>query len=342
MYSLIRPVLFGLEPEKAHDLTLKMLSLGNKTRMLDLFGTQVIAPTKCMGIRLVNAVGLSAGLDKNGAYLDALAALGFGFLEIGTTTPKPQAGNAQPRLFRLVDEGAIINRMGFNNEGVDALVRNVERAKYNGILGINIGKNATTDNEHALDDYLYCLERVYVHASYVTINISSPNTKNLRDLQQKDELERLMQGLKDAQSRLASQHGFYVPMAVKVAPDVSNIDVDAMSQVFLEHEIDGVIATNTSLERKGIEDDPQASEAGGLSGRPIRKLSNEVLGQFADALGGKVDLIGVGGIDDPKHAIKKLKLGAQAVQLYTGLIYKGAGLVSACAGALADYQDDDA
>lgn len=338
-YSLFRPILFLLDPEKAHDLTLSMLNTADKANLLGIsYGCQPL-PTTCMGMQLPNPVGLGAGLDKNGAYIDALAELGFGFIEIGTVTPKPQAGNDKPRLFRIDKAGAVINRMGFNNAGVDTLVKNVMNAKYQGVLGINIGKNATTPNENALDDYIECLNKVYVHASYVTINISSPNTKNLRDLQQKDSLQKLIDGIKNAQAKLASQHGFYVPIAVKVSPDLDSQMITDIASVLKAFEIDGLIATNTTLTRTNVQSYKISGETGGLSGRPLHHKSTEVLTKFKDALGDKVDLIGVGGIDDGDTAVGKIKAGAKAVQLYTGLVYEGPALIRACVQSIGNYRD---
>ncbi len=337
-YSLLRPFLFTMEPEQAHEATLNLLQKARSLGLLGLFSSNVKAPTMCMGIKLPNPVGLAAGLDKNGAYIDALAELGFGFLEVGTITPKPQAGNDKPRLFRLKEAGAIINRMGFNNDGVDALIANIQRAKYKGVLGINIGKNATTPVENALDDYVYCLERVYPYASYITINISSPNTKNLRDLQSGDALAVLLDGLKTCQSRLASTYGFYVPIALKIAPDLIQEQIDEIAQVVLAFEIDGLIATNTTLSRNGVERYQESQETGGLSGKPIGYHSTEVLAQFANKLSGRVDLIGVGGIDNGEMAVNKIKAGAKAVQLYSGLVYEGPSLIGSCANAIAQYR----
>ncbi len=338
-YSLLRPVLFAMNPEQAHEFTLKLLDTANRAHLLGFAYANQAIPTTCMGISLPNPVGLAAGLDKNGAYIDALAELGFGFIEIGTITPKPQAGNDKPRLFRIKEAGAIINRMGFNNEGVDKLIDNVKRAKFQGVLGINIGKNAVTPVECALDDYVYCLERVYPYASYITINISSPNTKNLRDLQSGDALSVLLAGIKECHVRLVNDYGFYVPIALKIAPDLEEWQIDDIARTVVDFDIDGLIATNTTLSRTGVEDYPESQEAGGLSGRPISHKSTRVLAQFAERLSGKVDLIGVGGIDGGGIAVNKLKAGAKAVQIYSGLIYQGPKLVQSCIQAIANYQD---
>lgn len=338
-YTLLRPYLFNMDPEKAHEWTLNALQNLHKTHLLSLAYPKQVLPTTCMGITLANPVGLAAGLDKNGEYIDALAELGFGFLEIGTVTPKPQAGNDKPRLFRIAQVGAIINRMGFNNHGVDVLIGNVKKAKYQGVLGINIGKNATTPVENALDDYVYCLERVYAHASYITINISSPNTKNLRSLQSGLALANLLDGIKTYHSHLANEYGFYVPLALKIAPDLDEAQIDEIASNVIDFEIDGLIATNTTLSRVGVEDFEHSEEMGGLSGRPLSHHSTLILSQFAQRLSGKVDLIGVGGIDTGDLAVRKLKAGASAVQIYSGLIYQGPRLVQDCVQAIAGHKD---
>lgn len=338
-YALLRPYLFSMEPEKAHEWTLNTLQKMHKFGLLGLAYPKQALPTTCMGIHLLNPVGLAAGLDKNGEYIDALAELGFGFLEIGTVTPKPQAGNDKPRLFRIAQAGAIINRMGFNNHGVDVLIANVKKSKYNGVLGINIGKNAVTPVENALDDYVYCLERVYPYASYITINISSPNTKNLRNLQSGTALSELLEGIKNCHSKLATDYGFYVPLALKIAPDLDESQIDEIASTVLEFEIDGLIATNTTLSRVGVEDFEHSEEAGGLSGRALSHHSTLILSQFAQRLAGKVDLIGVGGIDSGELAVRKLKSGASAVQVYSGLIYQGPKLVQDCVQSIAGYKD---
>ena len=338
-YALLRPFLFNMDPEHAHEMTLSLLNKAHKARVLGLVYGQSMQPTDCMGLQFSNPVGLAAGLDKNGDYIDALAELGFGFIEVGTVTPKPQAGNDRPRLFRLKQADAIINRMGFNNEGVDYLIENVKRCKYKGNIGINIGKNAATPVEQAADDYVYCLGRVYPHASYVTVNISSPNTKNLRDLQSGEALTHLLDAIKNRHSQLATEYGFYVPLVLKVAPDLGPLQVDYISQQLLDFEIDGLIATNTTLSRVGVEDLPDGEQAGGLSGRPVSHISTQILQQFSDQLGGKVALIGVGGIDSGAKAVKKIEAGAELVQLYSGLIYRGPGLVQSCIQSIGGYYD---
>jgi dihydroorotate dehydrogenase len=280
-----------------------------------------------MGLAFPNPVGLAAGLDKNAEYIDALAGFGFGFIEVGTVTPRPQPGNPRPRLFRIVEREAIINRMGFNNVGVERLVENVRRARYRGILGINIGKNFDTPIERAADDYLACLEKVHPYASYVTVNVSSPNTKNLRQLQQADELGDLLGKLARRRDQLAQAAKRRVPLAVKIAPDLDDEQVAAIARLVEQHGIDAVIATNTTVSRKGVEGLPHADEAGGLSGAPVRAASTAVVRKIAGALGGRVPVIGVGGILSAADAHEKLAAGASLVQVYTGLVYRGPGLV---------------
>lgn len=339
-YKLLRAWLFSMDPEKAHEKTLQMLEGVNKLGLPGAVYSKKALPTTCMGVQLQNPVGLAAGLDKNGAYIDALAELGFGFLEIGTVTPRPQAGNEKPRLFRIKEAGAIINRMGFNNDGIEQMIANIERAKYQGVLGINIGKNATTPVENAIDDYVYCLERAYPYASYITINISSPNTKNLRDLQSADALARLLHGIKTCHIRLATEYGFYVPLALKIAPDLDMEQIDAIAKTVVDFEIDGLIATNTTLSRAGVESYRYGDEAGGLSGRPVNYQSTVILSEFAKRLSGKVDLIGVGGIDSGELALQKFRAGAKAIQLYSGLVYKGPKLIDECVNTLTDHWSD--
>jgi dihydroorotate dehydrogenase len=338
-YGLLRPFLFSLEAETAHHLTLAALREVNR---LGLVATADRAPEECgrdvMGIRFPNPVGLAAGLDKNGEYIDALAALGFGFIEIGTVTPRPQPGNARPRLFRLPTARAVINRLGFNNDGVDRLVENVGRAEYRGVLGINIGKNADTPLERADDDYLACLRKVYPVASYVTANISSPNTQRLRELQQTEVLDGLLAALKREQRVLAQAHGRYVPLAVKIAPDLDREQIVSVADALRRHEIEAAIATNTTLAREGVAQLPNATEAGGLSGAPLAARSTTVVRELARALAGALPVIGVGGIMSAADAEEKIAAGAQLVQLYTGLIYRGPGLVRECVTALCKDQ----
>lgn len=332
LYSLARPLLFSMAPERAHDLTLSLLKSAHK---MGFIRQKIDAkPVTCMGIEFPNPVGLAAGLDKNGAYIDALAALGFGFIEIGTITPRPQAGNPQPRLFRIPEAKAIINRMGFNNDGVDQLVENVKASKFKGILGINIGKNADTPVENAVDDYLICLEKVYNYASYITVNISSPNTKNLRSLQSGDALTELLDTLKQRQLELAEQYHHYVPLVLKVAPDLSREDIDFIAAQLITFKIDGLIVTNTTLSRDGVENLAFGNEAGGLSGAPVFEKSTACLRQFAEVLNGQIPLIGVGGITQGAHAVAKKEAGATLVQIYSGLIYTGPELVKQCVSAL--------
>ncbi|PRD26647.1 UNVERIFIED_CONTAM: pyrD [Trichonephila clavipes] len=332
LYSLARPLLFTLAPERAHELTLSMLDKAYKLGFMH----QKVAnkPVTCMGIEFPNPVGLAAGLDKNGAHIDALAALGFGFIEIGTITPRPQTGNPQPRLFRIPEAKAIINRMGFNNDGVDKLVENVKASKFKGILGINIGKNADTPVEDAVSDYLICLEKVYNYASYITVNISSPNTKNLRSLQSGDALTELLQTLKDRQLELAEQYNHYVPLVLKVAPDLTIEDINFISTQLLKFKIDGLIVTNTTLGREGVENLPNGNEAGGLSGAPVFEKSTECLRQFSKILDGRMPLIGVGGIVSGDQAVIKQQAGASLIQVYSGLIYTGPTLVKDCVDAM--------
>ena len=332
-YSLLRPALFALDPETAHDLTIKALSKAGALAGLSCGKTQG-RPVEVMGLKFPNAVGLAAGLDKNGEAIAGLAALGFGFIEIGTVTPRPQPGNPKPRMFRLPQAAAIINRMGFNNHGAAALVENVKRAQYKGILGINIGKNADTPIARATDDYLACLSAVYSHASYIAVNISSPNTKNLRDLQGADALDLLLSLLKKRQDELADVHGRYVPIALKIAPDLDNEQIITIAGQLRRHRLDAVIATNTTLARDQVAHLKHGNEAGGLSGAPVRDKSTSVIRQLGAALQGELPIIGVGGIFSGQHAQDKIAAGASLVQLYTGLIYQGPGLIRECVKAL--------
>lgn len=334
-YTLARQLMFCLPTETSHHLGLNAISLGEKLGFTGLLPAVPAQPVTAMGLTFPNPVGLAAGLDKNGDHIDGLAALGFGFIEIGTITPRPQPGNPQPRLFRLPAATAIINRMGFNNLGVDRLVQKVEQARFRGILGINIGKNFDTPVEQAADDYLKCLDRVYAHASYITVNISSPNTKGLRSLQSGDALAALLEPLKSRQSQLATQHGRYVPLAVKIAPDLERSDVEVIADLLRRYELDGVIATNTTIGRAGVEQLPHGNEAGGLSGAPVRAASTRVLRELAQALDGTLPIIGVGGITDGESAAEKIQAGADLVQVYTGFIYRGPALVREAAAAIA-------
>lgn len=336
LYSLLRPLLFRLDAETAHELTLDALRLVQRIGLPFARATSG-TPVDAMGLHFPNAVGLAAGLDKNGTCIDGLAALGFGFIEIGTVTPRPQPGNPKPRLFRVPEHQAIINRMGFNNLGVDALVANVRRSRFaanGGILGINIGKNFDTPIERAVDDYLIGLRRVYPLASYVTVNISSPNTRNLRQLQGGDELEGLLLALARERDALARQHGRRVPLALKIAPDLDHEQIAHIARVVKQNAIDAIIATNTTIARDAIADSPLAGEAGGLSGAPVFRPSTDVLRQLATACGPDVTLIGVGGILGGADARAKIDAGAQLVQLYSGLIYRGPPLVGEAIAAL--------
>jgi len=335
MYSLLRPLLFNIDPETAHRLTFDALDTAHRLGLLNLFVPRIdCAPRTVMGLTFPNPVGLAAGLDKNGEHIDALAALGFGFIEIGTVTPRPQPGNPPPRMFRIPPANALINRLGFNNLGVDALVANVGRARYQGILGINIGKNFDTPVENAADDYLICLRKVYRHASYVAVNISSPNTANLRQLQNAAELDALLAALKSEQLKLSQKHGKYTPLAVKIAPDLSAEQIAAIAALLLQHKIDGVIATNTTLKRDGVENLPGGNESGGLSGAPLTATSTAVIRQLQQTLQGALPIIGVGGIMSAQDAREKINAGASLVQIYTGLIYRGPELVEEIARAL--------
>jgi dihydroorotate dehydrogenase len=331
MYDWIRPLLFKLDAETAHGLTLYGLDVAHRSDLGRFVATPPQElPTEAFGIRFPNPVGLAAGLDKNADHLDALGALGFGFIEVGTVTPRPQIGNDRPRLFRLPQHEAIINRMGFNNSGVDALVRNVQASSYRGVLGINIGKNKDTPNEKAVDDYLFCLERVYAHASYITVNISSPNTKGLRDLQEEATLRRFIETLREAQERLGSQQGARKPMLLKIAPDLSEAELDSIADVLLATQIDGVICTNTTIDHSAVASDPHGNETGGLSGRPLLARSTEVVRGMRRRLGDRVAIVGVGGILEGQDAVEKIEAGASLVQIYSGLIYRGPALITEC------------
>jgi dihydroorotate dehydrogenase len=338
MYSLIRNALFMTSPETAHELALESLRLGHvfgATRMLCRNRGQAV---KVMGLTFPNPVGLAAGMDKNGDYIDALGDLGFGFIEIGTVTPRPQPGNPRPRVFRIEKAQAMINRLGFNNKGVDHLVARARQRRFKGVLGINIGKNFDTPIESAADDYLHCMEKVYPHADYITINISSPNTQNLRDLQSEDALNHLLGKLSQRRAELADSHERRVPVAVKVAPDLNETEIEVIAEVIAEHKIDAVIATNTTISRTDVEGMRHADESGGLSGAPVFAASNHVLGLLRSALPANIALIGTGGIMSGADAVAKLKLGADLVQFYTGFVYRGPDLVAECVNASADAQ----
>jgi len=337
VYSLARSFLFCLDAERAHDLGLLGIETAYRTGLNPLLAAKPAPlPTQVFGLHFANPVGLAAGLDKNGAHIDALAALGFGFIEVGTTTPRPQAGNPKPRMWRLPEHQAVINRLGFNNEGVDALVRNVERARYGGVLGINIGKNKDTPNERAVDDYITCLTRVYARASYVTVNISSPNTQGLRDLQEEETLKRFIGTLREAQEKLAAQHGARKPMLLKIAPDLGDAELDAIASVLLAAGIDGLICTNTTIDRSTIAGATHAEEAGGLSGKPLFDKATSVLHGMAQRLGGRIPLVGVGGILNGADAAAKIAAGAKLVQFYSGMIYRGPELIRESVDAIRD------
>jgi dihydroorotate dehydrogenase len=336
-YGLARPFLFGLDPEAAHDLTLASLARLQGTPLQWAYCNSFVAdPIELAGLRFPNRVGLAAGLDKNARCIDALGAMGFGFVEVGTVTPKGQPGNPKPRMFRLPQANALINRLGFNNEGLDAFVANVQRSRFRAqgrLLGLNIGKNAATPIENATDDYLACLAGVYPHADYVTVNISSPNTKNLRALQSDEALDALLSAVAARREQLAQQHGRRVPVFVKIAPDLDAAQVDVIAATLQRQGMDGVIATNTTIARDAVQGLPHAEEAGGLSGAPVLQASNRVIAQLRAALGPGYPIIGVGGILSADDALSKLRAGADVVQIYTGLIYRGPALVDQVARA---------
>lgn len=328
LYSLARPLLFLLDAESAHDLTISGLATAGK--VLPAKPAVESNALQLMGLRFPNRIGLAAGLDKNGEAVDGLARMGFGFIEIGTVTPRAQPGNPKPRLFRLPASQAIINRMGFNNHGVDALLANIRDRRFDGILGINIGKNFDTPIDRATDDYLACLDKVYTHASYVTVNISSPNTANLRQLQGTSELDELLGRLKQRQQSLCDEHGRYVPLTLKIAPDLEGDQIVNISDALRRHRIDGVIATNTTVSRDRIRGEPLADQQGGLSGAPLFEKSTEVVASLVRALGGELPVIAAGGVMNGKAARAKLEAGASLVQVYSGLIYRGPELVAEC------------
>jgi dihydroorotate dehydrogenase len=336
MYTLARQLLFKLSPETSHDLSLDLIGAGGR---LGINGLLAKAPTRLpvtvMGLQFPNPVGLAAGLDKNGAAIDGFAQLGFGFVEIGTVTPRPQPGNPKPRIFRLPEAQAIINRMGFNNLGVDNLLKRVQAARYKGVLGINIGKNFDTPVERAVDDYLICLNKVYPHASYITVNVSSPNTPGLRSLQFGDSLKQLLQALAEQREVLAAQYGKRVPVAIKIAPDMSDEETVQVASALLESGMDAVIATNTTLSREGVEGLAYGDEAGGLSGAPVRDKSTHIVRVLAGELSGRMPIIAAGGITEGKHAAEKIAAGASLVQIYSGFIYRGPALIREAVDAIA-------
>lgn len=340
MYDTLRPLLFKLDAETAHRLTLYGMGVAQRSGFAHLVAKLPAGlPVRAFDIDFPNPVGLAAGLDKNGEYIDALGSLGFGFIEIGTVTPRPQSGNPRPRLFRLPGHEAIINRMGFNNGGVNALVRNVEKANYHGVLGINIGKNKDTPNDRAVDDYLTCLQLVYPLASYITVNISSPNTEGLRDLQQAEPLARFIGTLREVQEKLAARHGTRKPMFLKIAPDLDDTQLDAIASILLKARVDGVICTNTTIDRTCVTGAMHADETGGLSGAPLFTHSTDVLRGMAERLRGQVGIIGVGGILEGDQAVQKLDAGATLVQVYSGLIYRGPHLIGECVEEIRRQQD---
>jgi dihydroorotate dehydrogenase len=328
IYSFASTLLFQFDAETSHDFALKTLKNAERIGALNLYpASPICRPRQVMGITFSNPVGLAAGLDKNAAVIDGLAALGFGFIEVGTITPRPQPGNPKPRLFRVREAQGIVNRFGFNNLGVDNLIDNVKAAKYKGVLGINIGKNFDTPMENAAEDYLICMRKVYAYATYIAVNISSPNTKNLRALQEKEALSSLLATLKSEQTKLANQHGKYVPITLKIAPDLERDQINEIADLLMEHKIDGVIATNTTLARDMVKGMEHADETGGLSGVPVRRKSTLVIQQLSQRLQGAVPIIGVGGILSGADAVEKIAAGADLVQVYSGLIYKGPALV---------------
>ena len=341
-YSLTRPFLFGMDAEAAHELTMDMLARGQRTPLQWAWCNETVDdPLELAGLTFPNRVGMAAGLDKNARCIDALGAMGFGFVEVGTVTPKAQPGNPKPRMFRLPEARALINRLGFNNEGLDAFLRNVQQARFRTqtqrhpmLLGLNIGKNATTPIENATSDYLTCLEGVYPHADYVTVNISSPNTQNLRALQSDAALDGLLGAIAERRETLATQHARRVPVFVKIAPDLDETQVSVIAATLQRHGMDGVIATNTTIGRSAVQGLRHAEETGGLSGAPVLEPSNQVIRQLRAALGSRFPIIGVGGVMSPQDAVSKIRAGADVVQIYTGLIYEGPALVVKAAKAL--------
>jgi dihydroorotate dehydrogenase len=335
LYQIAQKALFATDPERAHLLTLESLRLGHKLGATRWHCAASGRPVLCMGLEFPNAVGVAAGLDKNADYFEALGDLGFGFVEVGTVTPRPQPGNPRPRVFRLPEAQALINRLGFNNKGVDYLVQRVRNHCFTGILGINIGKNADTPMAQAAADYVTCLEKVYPYADYITVNISSPNTRDLRSLQAVTALDDLLAQVEQRRSLLTVQHGRHVPIAVKVAPDLQPADIADIARIVTKNRMDAVIATNTTIDRDGVAGLAHANEAGGLSGRPLKSRANQVLQAFRQELPATVALVGVGGILCGQDAVDKLALGANLVQFYTGMIYRGPGLLNDCLKAIA-------
>ena len=343
LYPVLRPLLFKLDAEKAHELTVKMMRFGNALGLLKTKVRNPESPVEILGLKFPNHVGLAAGMDKTASSVDAWLACGFGFVEVGTLTPRPQPGNATPRLFRLIEHKAIINRMGFNNPGIEAAVRRLEQRKGGGIVGVNIGKNFDTPNESAVDDYVKCLRAAYPVADYIAVNISSPNTKGLRDLQAEEPIRKLVSTLKNEQGNMATQHGRRVPLLVKIAPDLTEDQVESLVRVFAELALDGVIATNTTISRDEVAGHPLAAETGGLSGTPVRARSTLMIEVLRQALPATMPIIGVGGIMNGADALEKLNVGSGLVQIYTGLVYRGPALIAeaveACRNGAHSHQD---
>lgn len=336
MYSLARKALFALDPEVSHELSLDLIGACDRLKLTGLLAPKIADnPVEVMGLTFPNAVGLAAGLDKNGDYFNALGQLGFGFVEIGTITPRSQPGNPKPRLFRLTEHEAIINRMGFNNKGIDHLIAQVEKRRFKGVLGINIGKNFDTPVENAVDDYRICMNKAYAHADYITVNVSSPNTPGLRNLQFGDSLNSLLESIKVEQRHLHQAFGRYVPVAVKIAPDMDANEVAQVAQALKDQGMDGVIATNTTIDRDSVKSSEFAAEAGGLSGAPVKDKSTEVIRQLKSALGDSLPIIGVGGISSGADAAEKIEAGASLVQVYSGFVYRGPELIAECCDAIA-------
>jgi dihydroorotate dehydrogenase len=333
LYALARPLLFALDPETAHRLTLSLLDAAHAAGLSGLYGKRLANPVRAMGIEFPNPVGLAAGLDKHAEHAGALGALGFGFLELGGVTPRPQPGNPRPRLFRIPEARALINRFGLNSVGVEAFVENLRRTRAKGVIGVNIGKNKDTPNEDAAEDYLQCLEAVYPHADYVSLNVSSPNTAGLRELQDAESLAPLLSRMIRERERLRDKHGRHVALALKIAPDLDDAAIRSIADIVRRERMDGVIATNTTVARADVEQYPSALETGGLSGAPLRERSTRVVRLLAAALGRELPIIGVGGILSGADAVEKLDAGATLVQLYSGLVYRGPELVSECVSA---------
>lgn len=328
MYALIKPFLFALDPERSHAVSMRALQYLYQLKLSSLLAKPIIHPHKVMGLTFQNAVGLAAGLDKNADYVDALSALGFGFIEVGTVTPKPQEGNPQPRLFRLIEQKALINRMGFNNKGMDYVATRLEKIKYRGVLGINLGKNKDTPLEEAVSDYLLGFKRLWPWASYFTINISSPNTQGLRHLQRGEFLQQLLIALKDEQAHVQNHHHHYIPLVIKIAPDLTNEELHEIAYLLLKMKIDGVIATNTTIQRPGVQSSIHAQEQGGLSGAPLTQMSTHLIKELHAILKNQIPIIASGGIMDEASAQEKIAAGALLLQVYTGLIYEGPGIIS--------------